>query len=204
MAAPKFSRYYKAAPAVFTRFEGDWAIARSIFRGLAFKLERAADFGAMQDAQAIASNVRRGILNRWYEAYWEPLSEQRKEEKTDPRILVGEGERGGNYVDHIEAFHLGRGRYAAGIRGDENNPNVLKGLTHEFGSNPGIKHPVPARPHWRVELERYKARGVRRSSIADAMAKVLTGRKVPHGLKVDPTFPQWPRGTAPPNYRDDL
>lgn len=146
---------------------GDWQKARSRFRGLAFRLERAADRGLKEEAEAAARRLRNNLFAGNYEEFWPelaPATVARKEAKGhgDNPMLIDDGE----YVRAIEAFHLGRGVYAVGVR----DPRLAAiGEQHEWGIG------VPSRPHWRPELERIRTG--RLSSIGAAMRSVLEGRE---------------------------
>jgi hypothetical protein len=157
----------------FVRLEGQWQQARSRFRGLSVRLNLAARAGLKNDAQQVAERIRHNILSRNYDGVWAPLApstvQRKSHEGKDDRTLIEDKD----YVDHIEAIHLGGGRWGIGIR-EGGDHNVEKAFTHEFGSVSGAAH-VPARPHFRVEVERYLAGGARRITIADAMGRVLSG-----------------------------
>lgn len=157
----------------FVRLEGQWTQARSRFRGLAIRMNLAAEVGMGGDAKALAYRIRHNILSRNYETHWPPLADSTRAEKHDSRTLVETQ----SYVNSIVPIHMGGGRWSVGIR-EGDHKNVEKAFTHEFGSAPGKKPSVPARPHFRPEVERYLAGGARKLRIADAMADVLAGKVV--------------------------
>ena len=130
---------------------GDWGEARSIFRGLALKLRRVTEKGLENEAEAAVRRIRNNIFAQNYEHA--PLSEWRKEEKEekglDPRTLMGEG----GYVRSIESFKMGKGEYGIGIQDEE---YAERGKLLEWGGRNSLGRHVPARPHFRVELERMR------------------------------------------------
>lgn len=159
---------------------GDWGRARSIFGGLAFRLQKAADQGLWEEAQAAARRLKKNIYEQRYPHL--PLSEWQVREKSrtgkDPRILIEDG----SYVRAIQAMHLGRGAYGVGIaNGDEEN--VGKGTLHEWGGTNSLGNFVPARPHYRIELERIRAG--RLPTLTSYLAEVLQGRSFISGSGTD-------------------
>lgn len=188
----KHSAGFKAAPAVYMERNGDWAIARSIFRGLAFRLDTATQLGGKAEAEMLAAQVRQHILAGTFEGIWPALSEdyaarKQKEVGEQPVLVHGKRKKDDDtkrYVDSIEGFQLGRNRWAVGVKGDESSPNVQKGLTHEWGSREGKKPAVPARPHFRPTLELYRTSGAGGRILAAMLSGAIQGMQ-PKGLKVD-------------------
>lgn len=151
---------------------GDWGQARTVFTGLAFRMQKAADRGLWADTQASARRIKANIFAQRYPHI--PLSDWQSAEKSrdgkDPRILIEDG----SYVRAIKAMHLGRGVYGVGIEaGDEENAG--KGAMHEWGGRNNLGHFVPSRPHYRIEIERIRGSGLR--NLTDAMADVLRGKR---------------------------
>lgn len=153
------------------RRTGDWPQARRVMSGLAFKLHRVTERGLKEEAEAAVRRIKNNIFAQNYPHA--PLSEWQREHKAktggDPRTLIEEGK----YVRAIDSFRIGRGQYAIGFRaGDERNAERAKLL--EFGGKNNLGRYVPARPHFRVELERM--RNGRIPTIRKGIHKVLTGR----------------------------
>lgn len=150
---------------------GDWGKARRIFEGLAYKLERVTERSLKQEAEAAVRRIKNNIFAQNYPHV--PLSDwQRKkkaEEGKDPRILIEDGK----YVRAIKAIHLGWGRYGIGFPAGDTR-NAERGKILEFGGRNALGRVVPARPHFRVELERM--RNGRLPTIREGIHKVLTGR----------------------------
>jgi hypothetical protein len=148
---------------------GDWAKARSIFNGLAFKLQSAAERGIKEEAHDAVKRIRKNIYEQRYPHL--PLSEWQTREKEDaghdPRILIQEG----SYVKAIRAMHLGRGSYGVGIASGDST-NLGKGLLHEWGGTNNLGKYVPPRPIYRTELERIKSGGLKplRKHLNDVLA----------------------------------
>jgi hypothetical protein len=162
---------------------GDWGQARTRFQGLAFRLQAAADRGLWAEAQAAAQRIKRNIYSQNYPHV--PLSEWQTRDKAnagqDPRILIADGE----YVRAIRAIHLGRGAYGVGIAADDKK-NADKGVMHEWGGVNNLGHTVPARPHYRVELERIQGGGLQtlRSYLASALGGKAFVSSVPGSTDV--------------------
>lgn len=151
---------------------GDWKQARTVFTGLAFRLQAAADVGLWEEAQAAARRIKKNIHEQNYPHV--PLSEWQSRDKDragkDPRILIEDG----SYVRAIKAMHLGRGAYGVGIDASDKE-NAAKGVMHEWGGRNNLGHFVPARPHYRVELERI--RGSRLIELRKKLADALDGKR---------------------------
>lgn len=150
---------------------GDWRQARTIFNGLSFRLQKAAEKGMWEVTQASARRIKHNITSQNYPHH--PLSEWQASAKAaagqDSRILIADG----SYVKAIRAMHLGRGAYGVGIP-SEDQLNVDKGTMHEWGGRNNLGHLVPGRPHYRVELERLKNSGLR--TLSDYLRDAMQGK----------------------------
>jgi hypothetical protein len=140
---------------------GDWQRARSTFNGLAFRINTAADAAARVQVQVAAERIKANLNAQAY--MHEPLSPEtvlkKAREGKDPRTLIEDG----TMRDAIEGFHLGSGMYAVGIR----DPQIAEiGEAHEYGTSK-----MPARPIFRVELERIK--GELGKAVRSAVARAL-------------------------------
>lgn len=155
---------------------GDWEPARRRFNGLAFKFQRAAGWGVQAEATAMARRIKNNIFAQNYVGHGHPPDAQstveRKEEAgKDTRTLIEDAQ----YVNAIEPIRLARYEWAVGVR----DPVLaFVGELMEWGFyNVRVGREVPARPHFRVEMERLRtiAPGQRLPSIANALARVLDG-----------------------------
>lgn len=157
---------------------GDWAKARRVFDGMAFRVRDAAEAGMREDAEALARRLRHNILYQVYAPSWPSLADRTIDSKVrrdaDLRMLVDgkSTSHEGRYVDAIEAFKTGAGVWNVGVR-DETLAKI--GLTLEYGGGKNI----PARPHWRVEFERLQKESTwKYSRVAAAVGFVIaTGAK---------------------------
>lgn len=160
---------------VLVQFDGDWKRARSIFQGLAFRMNEAVGHGAMEDVRRAERRIKANIYGQNYvkRGLHPELADSTRERKAregkDTRVLIEDGD----YVRSIKAMHLGRGVYAIGVRADDEE-NAEKGIMHEFGGR-GPKGPIPARPHYRPELERLRQE--RLPSVREGLNRVLKGRR---------------------------
>lgn len=150
---------------------GDWKKARSIFGGLAFRMQKAVEQGVWEEVQAAERRIKKNIFEQNYPHL--PLSEwqanKKEREGKDPRILIEDG----SYVRAIKAMHLGRGTYGVGIPSDDQE-NAAKGHLHEWGGTNNLGRFVPARPHYRIELERI--RNGRLQRLSHYMNQALQGK----------------------------
>lgn len=155
---------------------GDWERTKRRFNGLAFKMQRGAAWSVQQEAEAMARRIRNNIFAQNYLGPGHPPDaastvERKEEEGKDTRTLIEDGE----YVRAIEAIRLGRYEWSVGVR----DPRLaFVGELMEFGFyHAKSGEEVPARPHYRTEMERTRSMspGQRLPSIATAMARVLGG-----------------------------
>lgn len=155
---------------------GDWEVARRRFSGLAFKFQRATGWGIQQEADAMARRIRNNIFAQNYVGNGHPPDaqstvERKEEEGKDTRTLIEDAA----YVNAITAIRLARYEWAVGVR----DPTLaFIGELMEWGFyNVRAGREVPARPHYRTEMERIRniAPGQRLPAITTALAAVLGG-----------------------------
>lgn len=155
---------------------GDWGLAKRRFNGLAFKMQRGAQWSIQQEAEAMARRVKNNLYAQNYVGPGHPPDApatvaKKEAEGNDTRTLIETS----RYVDGIEAIRLGRYEWSVGVR----DPTLaFIGTLMEWGFyNARADEDVPARPHWRTEMERTRTAlpGQRLPAIQTAMAAVLGG-----------------------------
>jgi hypothetical protein len=155
---------------------GDWKRTERRFNGLAFKLQRGAMWSVQREAEAMARRLQANIFSQNYLGPGHPPDaaatvERKEEDGLDTRTLIERGD----YVRAIAAIRLTNYEWSVGVR----DPRLaFVGELMEWGfHNARTGRPVPARPHYRVEMERTRNRSPaqRLPTLTTAMARVLAG-----------------------------
>lgn len=155
---------------------GDWEKTRRRFNGLAFKMQRGAQWSIREEAEALMRRMKNNIFAQNYvgpgHAPDAASTVERKERQgNDTRTLIETAA----YVNAIEAIRLGPYEWSVGVR----DPTLaFVGELMEWGFynvRAGVQ--VAARPHWRTEMERTRTApsNKRLPAIAVAMSRVLEG-----------------------------
>lgn len=135
---------------------GEWNSVRKITNNLGYKIKHSFQLAANSQARATQKNIVSGIQSQSYGHA--PLSASTKEYKArkglDSRILIATG----TYIKSIEVWRDDENTWCVGVKKGTRHPSNGEdvgqiGLWLEYGTSN-----MPARPHWRVESNKLKAR----------------------------------------------